>query len=61
MDATGAACQWFRGLGFHVLVESSLGTVLYGILLILPREIRPNKRHLGFVLERVNFKDKSKP
>ncbi len=61
MAITAGASLWIRTLGFHVLIELSLATALYGILLIVLREIRPTQRHLRFVLDRVNFNDKSKP
>ena len=61
MAATAGASQWIRTFGLHVLLELSLATALYGILLIVLREIRPTQRHLRFVLDRVNFNDKSKP
>lgn len=57
---TAGASLWIRTLGFHVLIELSLATALYGFLLIALREIRPTQRHLRFVLDRVNFNDKSK-
>jgi O-antigen/teichoic acid export membrane protein len=61
MAITAGAALWIRTLGFHVLIELSLATALYGFLLIALREIRPTQRHLRFVLDRVNFNDKSKP
>jgi O-antigen/teichoic acid export membrane protein len=60
MAITAGVALWIRTLGFHVLIELSLGTALYGILLVVLREIRPTQRHLRFVLDRVNFNDKSK-
>jgi O-antigen/teichoic acid export membrane protein len=60
MAATVGACLWIRTLGLHVLLELSLGTALYGILIVVLREIRPTQRHLRFVLDWVNFNDKSK-
>jgi O-antigen/teichoic acid export membrane protein len=49
-SVTAGASLWISTLGFHVLIELSLATALYGFLLIALREIRPTRRHLGLVL-----------
>jgi len=56
MAATVASCLWIRTLGQHVLVELSLATSFYGILLILLREIRPTKRHLSLVFRKIELR-----
>jgi O-antigen/teichoic acid export membrane protein len=49
-SVTAGIAYWLRDFGFHVLVNLTLSTGFYGIMLLLMREWRPRRSHLERVL-----------